>query len=397
MNFDLSTSRCSVDWFRGSLRKGLLSLSFSFEDFCCELYSIDSRFDFSNFILQPTGIYNYKYRYVHKDCPSLMFAFNLPNDLVCDLSDNFNFASYVIDFNCRNPGLFFNFSGEACRFIGDDSLKFFFKHFERHYDVCVTRLDLALDFFDPDNSIVPFLQNGFSNFLYPKVGDISISSGLYRVPGNIKSYVNFYPDGKQTTNFSLGNHGSSRGMIRLYDKFHQFTYSNPFYVVDSDGKSVIDYPEQMYSSYWYRLELECHRCGDVYFANEVFHYLVQSDFNIFSSFGQGISGFLSFSLVSYVYDSRVEFSSSTEWLEFLDILSQNIDFVKLVVDKFHVRRSVDYYWGLLSHFSCLVSAFEQLKILDYKRFNSLMLSARQRRVTDPKLCLDYSQMNVFKF
>lgn len=372
MIYDKNTMIPCIDWFRGILPVDDVMSLFD------NMSSIDSRLDFSNFEKLDLCFLNFRQRYVYRDLPSFIIAFN-------PVADSYPHCM-VADMNCRNKGIMINFSGDVIRFLGHDTLVNLFKLFNNAGVKC-TRLDLALDFFDKDNSVVPLFLEGFSNFIAPShKGCLIVKGGFKRSPSNLKKYVNVYEDGSETFNYTLGNHASEHGMIRLYDKFYETKYGRNRKIADQilNGRS-----------YWYRCEVELHNSRSVDWACQGFNYLIQSNFNLSATYGQCLSEFISVSILDSVATSVLNlFSACSEWEQFIIELQSSIHFVQLVREKF-IAKDLSYYWDLASNYSTLISVFRDLQTLDPGKFADIVKSGRNKRRTDPLKKIKYSCVNSF--
>lgn len=301
----------SIDWFRGVVKMD------NIRTFCDNMAEIDDRLKFENFVYDGRSMLNFKKRYLHLQVPSLTFAFNPV--------DEFDNNCVSCNLNHNNKYILVSFSGDAIRYLGSDTLKKLFIMF-KNVGVHVTRLDLALDFFDKDNDVVPFMQKGLSNFLCPSNDALTVR-GLNRIPSNYKCYVNQYLNdndnkkGKTTFSYSLGHHGSNHGMFRLYDKFYEVKYGRHSERADEmlSGRK-----------YWYRAELELHHSREVPWADDAFNYLIISNFNLYAVYGQCLSDFISFDVVSEIYNygrNDIRYIDCSDWLEFIEELKQTIHFV----------------------------------------------------------------------
>lgn len=350
-----------VDWLRG-----IVTFT-DVNDFFAQLGKIDRRLSSENFSLYGTGLLNYSKRFVHKEVPSLTFAFNPaePSDEDCMIASN---ISYSV--NKVNPFILISLSGDAIRFLGSDSLKSLIKFLHKNEFRC-TRLDLAIDCYDKDNPIVPLMQEAFSNFICPSVGDVTLKTQMARTPKNYQHYVNVEPKtGVVSHNYVLGNHGSSHGMLRLYDKRFECLY----------GRNAKFGPELVGDrEYWYRCELELHNGNHKDWAQEAFVRLATSD-ALYALFGKSLSDF--FSIVQKKY-SGVNHSDKDlvviDWNAFIDQLVKTIHFVQLVKDKFvdtSFKKFEDYLW----HNKRVFYIFQALDSLLPGLWRDLISSGRRRHV-----------------
>ncbi len=299
-----------IDWLRGIVKL------YDIPSFLSDLEKIDSRLSADNFELYGVaGLLNFSKRFVHKDCHSLTFAFNPsdPSDPECMSA---SIVSY--DVNKVNPFILVSLSGDAIRFLGSDTLHLLVQYFSSNSFKC-TRIDLAFDCYDSNNPIVPLLQTAFRNFICPSKGDITLKTSISRVPKNFQMHVNVDPKtGVASENYTIGHHGSSHGMVRLYDKRFESLYGrNARYGSELVGDK----------DYWYRCELELHNGKHRDWADECFVRLAQSD-SLYALFGRSLSDF--FSIVQKKYNGSFQGSKDVVvvlWNEFIDELVKSINFV----------------------------------------------------------------------
>jgi hypothetical protein len=360
---DKKTMVPCVDWFRGIVPMN------DVREFCAELAKIDDRLRFENFVYDGRSMLNYTRRYCHIDVPSLTFAFN-PIEECGDLS-------LIADPNSNNKHILFSLSGDAIRYLGHESLRTLL-YWLYIADTKCTRLDLALDFFDASNDVIPMILEGCGNFIGPKNKDLTVHGLLKRDPVNWKCFINRYKDGTQSYGYNIGNHGSEHGMFRVYDKKYETLYGrNRSLASDLLGDR----------DYWYRAELELHNGRSVDWAGQALKYLVDSDFNVYAVFGQCLSEFISFKYVKYACTGTYE--DCETWDAFIYELTSCIHFVQLVKEKF-VPRDLEYHWAQASHYSVMLSAFLDLSRSNPSRFWKLIKDGRERRQTQGDKRLRYS-------
>lgn len=363
---DKKTMVPCVDWFRGIVDIDDVSR------FCDLLESVDCRLKFDNFVSDGRSMLNFGRRYCHVEVPSLTFAFNPidPFDPECLIADPY----------ANNKHILFSLSGDAIRYLGSDTLLGIFRLLFKIGCKC-TRIDFALDFFDPQNKIVPLMQEGLENFIAPQKGVIVASSKMKRDPVNWKCYINRYPDGSRTVGYDLGNHGSNHGMLRLYDKRYETLYGRH----RNRSEAMLKGRE-----YWYRAELELHNGRENLWADDAFTLFCCNNFNLYAIFGRTLSEFVSFCYVKFVSDGS--FSVVDEWDEFIQSLVGVIHFVELVREKF-IPKDLEYHWSMAKHYSSMLSAFLDLARTDRRRFNALISEGREKRLQSPDKQIRYYAIN----
>lgn len=298
-----------VDWIRG-----IVELH-DVVEFTKKLEKIDSRLSLDNFVLHGCGMLNYSKRFNHITVPSLTFAFN-----PIDPDDDDCMTAMIEDYSVsnKNPFILISLSGDAIRFVGSETLQKLIKLLSEHRFYC-TRLDLAADIYDSENPLVPLLQEAFSNFMCPQPGDVTVKAQLKRDPNNFKEIVNTDPKtGAKSINYTLGNHGSSHGMLRLYDKRLESLYGRNRKI----GAEMVGDRD-----YWWRLELELHNGSHRAWAQAAFYNLA-SNMPLFCLYGHCLKDYITIVQKKYAGSSHTDLDVVIiAWNEFIDELVKSIHFV----------------------------------------------------------------------
>lgn len=300
-----------VDWFRGIVPVTDIKL------FLEQLGRIDKRLEPDNWIKTERTMLNYSCRWVHYEKESLTFAYN-------PIPEEDRFSAFG-DYACKpdqsnNPFVLVSLSGDALRYLGADTVRALFQFFAGleldGIGTKCTRIDLAMDFYDENNNIVPLMQDCFAHFMSPVKGEPCVIANLVRRPTNWQCYLNRYPDKDLTTyNYTIGNHGSSHGMFRLYDKLYETMYGRNARFAD---EMIGD------REYWFRGELELHNCRERQWANEAFYSVCNND-DLYAIYGKCLSDFFR---LSEKCKTEVRFSDiSVIWSDFLAFLASDIHFV----------------------------------------------------------------------
>lgn len=305
-----------IDWLRGVVKLQYV------DEFVRDLEKIDSRLSWDNFEeWTGGGLLNYSRRFVHREVPSIAFAFNPKEEgsLIAVSEDQDTEKK-------RNPYILFSLSGDALRYIGDKSLKEICKYLYQNEFVC-TRIDYALDIFKGAESIVELFSGALENFMNPQIGETAIKTQIKRVPGNLQIHQYSYPKGETFKNYTLGNHGSDHGMFRLYNKHFECLYGRNKKI----GEQLLDGRD-----YWWRAEIELHNSNWRLWAAESFNNLVLQGFPITSCWANAMDKY--FTIIFVKNKSQLNNLSIAvmvpEWEEFIAYLYNNIDFVQLVREKY---------------------------------------------------------------
>lgn len=218
-------------------------------------------------------------------------------------------------------GLFISISGDGCRYINTffkGGFSEFIKFISFYNPVC-TRIDMACDILDENNSIVPMIQ-AFSRCAYDSDGDIILNSKLRRQNGYV-TINTVYDDliNDFTDNVTIGGRSSTKGTLQLYNKRVE--------VATGRLSEISDRYYAAYNNpdYWWRLEYRCKS-----FAQNIFNVLFTD--GVIAAFRQAANDFGSFCINDNSY-SISRCSVEISWSEFIDFLSDlvnNIHFVELI-------------------------------------------------------------------
>ena len=322
-----------VDWFRGVVEVDNLT------DLLVSFSQIDDRLSLSSWVITSPWR-NYAMRLCHKEMPSFSFGFNPlhlhPIDLPEVLSSSRPIMilttptkrelladdEYSVLARGRNPGVLLNLSGDACRWLGDDSLKALVSLLAEQFAFHCTRLDIALDIDDSENEIVPLFNDAFSNFWDWEIGDNSISTPLKRSNGSLLSFGRRSTKFDLLNNWTMGTHGSKSAMLRLYDKLEELKYAKK--VSPEVSEALIDGRD-----YYWRLELEMHND----FANKAFYFLTQS-FSPSAVLGQMLPLYCKVVITASSTCASASAEVHPVFLGMIEDLLQNAHFVQLVKDPF---------------------------------------------------------------
>lgn len=324
MNYNENDFAFGIDWLHGVLPFNDVTALWS------ALGSIDSRLGPDYW--KPLGTFrNYNTRFICQGKPSITIAFN--QDYLADpYSNKWYYSknpsetpiSLLAEDHPYNPGIFVSISGDGLRFINDKpgALKQILKYFRLQKFSC-SRIDFYCDFFNPKNKIIPHVIKSFNNAVLEKPGGFCLRSNMRRTSGSsgtvdVHSYVDtIRPGGKKVTNVTFGNHGSSFGMFRCYDKWFEI----------SSGRLNL-YKEEMLKrcddQYWYRIEYELHNGNTVRRAESIFNNLADDLMNVRECFGWCVNQM--FDIVKIKYSQQK--IDRREVSEIWDTFRQIIHFVQ---------------------------------------------------------------------
>lgn len=306
----------SVDWL--NVRIDVKDLDGFFMDLCLSLVDPDTGYAplTRNMIEVRScgGVCFYKNAYYVPACglSSLLFCFNTDSDgkLVTEWTKEQNLAH----------GVLVSVSGDGCRYIEDmfpGAMLKFCEILDRYNAHC-SRIDLACDFLDKNNAIVPLVQLYGQQAYDRDNASVDLNCGIHRKPGFCKLDLVFDPDsGKYETNVTVGGHASRKGTLQLYNKKVEMLQGRN----RQFAKEI--FAQMGVTDYWWRLEYRCKSFGD-----NVFRFLLKN--GIISAYRYACSCFGNF--VIPIYDSinigRCPLSDDwSEYLEYLDSIIQNRTFV----------------------------------------------------------------------
>lgn len=294
-----------------------------------DLAKIDSDFSFDSFDLNENkGLYNYRVSLVHKLCP-LKICWN-PLSYFLEGPSSPYFACSPAESN--NPFVFFSFSGDALRFFRrNNKLSEVFQLFGK-IGCRASRFDIALDLFE-DNPVIGLLQEACRYSINACVGKPTFKTKLNRTkPDNFllhecvdPDFVHpDFPDDGRFWNVTLGNHSSSFGMFRMYNKLFEVKYGR----LSSLADDYLSAKGLTRTSFWYRLEYELHKER----ADQVFQLLLS---DLVTSDDCFLSAFLSVASTMFTPVDLSSFSGLQNqsvcpvWEQFFDELRKSIHFVEL--------------------------------------------------------------------
>lgn len=294
-NFDwVKSENFSLDWLQGHFEVSSLTDIFSafseigFDaDSFVYYYDMNSRFYRDTFTYAPAmGDIRIMYNAMEKDWHSASDPFMwtdsnnvdhriaLHSKAYCKYElQNFMLPSFeVTDREELNQHFYLSVSGDGLRFLRKENLYIPFLKVLRAFDFHCTRLDIALDIYDKDNGLVNLIDEAF---MYVDGQSETMVTTYMQRSKNIRRYTNTYGFDRPNPNtfaLSFGNHGSSSGMLRIYDKLHEMLYGNNSRVTKNYVSDI---------DYWYRYELEAHND----FAWNLFNYIIdECEFNLAPAF-----------------------------------------------------------------------------------------------------------------
>ncbi len=296
----------SFDWLNGTLP--FYDVRYFFD--CLE--KIHPDLAFSEFHDRNRGIYNYSTSFGLLGDSRFIVAFNPDYDRYePQYSNDFDsYPMYAVD-SGFNPGIFVSISGDGLRYLnslGDDLVYKLFSFFKKNV-VKGSRIDVACDIFEKDNPVVPLLIEAFMYAINRQGGAPTLVSNIRRTPENIGIFLNSDPFRKDN-NFSysirFGNHGSSWGMFRMYDKWLEVKTGRLKKYADKllEGKD-----------YWYRIEYELHKEH----AQELFNLF--DELSVAQCFGYAAEDMFKVVIPKSEKTQSDKCSISVVWAEFLEYIS----------------------------------------------------------------------------
>lgn len=305
----------SFDWLNGTLP--FYDVRYFFD--CLE--KIHPDLAFSEFHDRNRGIYNYSTSFGLLGDSRFIVAFNPDYDNYdSNYGNDFGYYPMHAVNGGFNPGIFVSISGDGLRYLnslGEDIVYKLFAFFKKN-GFKASRLDVACDIYDKENPVVPLLIEAFYYAVKRVAGAPTLVSNIRRTPNNINIYVTPDPyrnDNDFSQGISFGNHGSSWGMFRMYDKWLEVKIGRLSKYADEllEGKD-----------YWYRLEYELHKEH----AQELFNLFDQ--LSVAQCFGYAADDMFNVVIPKTENTRSNECSISVVWTEFLEYVSSNIHFVQLV-------------------------------------------------------------------
>lgn len=285
------------------------------------LSEIDSHLDFDCFTCFPDrGTYNYSFTLIHNVCP-LRIAWNPVSDYLHCPGDDFIACDQG---ESNNPFVFISFSGDALRYFNNRGhLAEIFKLFG-DYGCSSSRLDVALDLFE-ESPVVGLLEEAVRYTVNFQKGKPTLKTKLNRTkPDNFLLYEYSDPDTSESFyNIQIGNHSSSFGMFRCYNKLFEVKYGR----LKEFSDQILSSHNLSRNGYWWRLEYELHKDR----ADQLFQLLLS---DLQTSDDCFMSAFLSVSTTMFtpvVLEDMTITRNDTceEWVEFIEELSKTIHFVQL--------------------------------------------------------------------
>lgn len=297
--YSVDNTKFSVDWL--NVRLSVDNLNQFLDDLCS---AMDYVIDVDDILPRESGgvcFYKYGYYIPAAGYSSVVFAYNVDEYGVI-----INEPGYR-----TNYGLLVSVSGDGCRYLNSlcvNGLEKFIRFISR-YDPHCTRIDLACDFLDKDNKVVPMIQRYGMSAYDREHSTIDLNCDIRRKPGFCQLDM-VYDDllNTYTTNVTVGGRNSTKGTLQLYNKRVEMQTGRLSEIAEKTFSEygVIDY--------WWRLEYRCKS-----FAQGVFDALLKD--GIVSAFYNAANGFGAFVEVDDSNLSRCSLSEA--WSEFLSWVEQN--------------------------------------------------------------------------
>ena len=240
-------TRFSVDWL--NCRLDVRDLEAFFADFCSSFRSADGKAPITREDIKERengGVCFYKLGYYLPACglSSVVFAYNVDSN-----------GNLLWEPGYRtNYGVLVSVSGDGCRYLNSlipDGMRVFMEFLTKYNPHC-TRIDMACDFLDKDNGVVPLIQK-YADCAYDREkAEIDFTCNLQRKSGFCTAFLVYDEDEKAfTKNVQVGTRQSEKGLLRLYNKKVEIKTGRLSKVSDEIFK------QYGVSDYWYRLEYVC--------------------------------------------------------------------------------------------------------------------------------------------
>lgn len=313
----LDTTKYTLDWLQGVLPFSDVRQLFK------ALGEIDDRLKLENWAVMGS-LRNYRTRFVCNGMPAVSIAYNDDfmadpyNDSLWFTNPDSSTVSLVAEDHPYNPGIFVSISGDGLRWLNcvPGTVENLLKYLHLQAFKC-SRLDVACDIFEPKNDLVPTVLKAFKNAVSMRPGRLALRSNMRRTSGK-NGTVKLYPytdtlrgESKTIWNCSFGDHGSSFGMFRCYDKWFEI----------ASGR-LSNYSKEMLSSlphqYWYRLEYELHNGKSVAHASIVFNLLAEGKLNVKSAFGWCVENMFDIVKIKDSFEKVDRREVNAVWQQFLN-------------------------------------------------------------------------------
>lgn len=257
----------SVDWL--SIRLDGLN---SPVDFCLEFEKV---FPGVEIMQRPAGginFYRNAYYVPAAGHSSILFCWNE--------DDNGDYLKEHID--SVPHGLFISVSGDGCRYLNSlkkDGLRAFCSLCSL-YEYNVTRIDVACDFLDSDNGVVPMIQLWASQYYLDCDKEYGLSCNMKKEGLVSKHYVYDRELKQETFNITVGSRDSRKGVMQLYNK-----------KVEMENGRLSDIKDRTFqeygvTDYWWRLEYRCKSFSEAVFQNLLKGGIIAAYLSAMDNFGR---------------------------------------------------------------------------------------------------------------
>lgn len=245
-----------------------------------------------------------------------------------------------------NRGILLNISGDGLRYLGSEN---FFKLIGRlsdKWDSHYTRIDLACDFYNPENTVIPLILGAVENTLHERVGCPGIVSRCHDLQlFNNKDKFNHTVSRSAT----IGKRGGR--FTRIYDKCLEQRLK-PY-----NSKRIDEIPD-----YWYRIELEVRPTTTYEEPNTIVKYLLDG-VSLQECFLNQLNKAFRVDYIKGRYEYNFRSEDDEIWQAFLIDLSQNKYFVEFVYLEY-VGRSVSAETNM-EHYSNMIFTLLSILPKDY--------------------------------
>lgn len=382
----LETTKYTLDWLQGVLPFSNVRQLFR------ALGEIDDRLKYENWSVFG-NLRNYRTRFICQGKASVSIAYNDDpfqdpyNKNLWHSSELNDDVSLIAEDHPFNPGIFVSISGDGLRWLNavSGTVDKIIKYFRLQGFNC-SRLDLACDVFDPNNDLVPTVLKAFKNAVAKRPNRLTLRSNIRRTSGKNGSVKLFpytddirYPDDpKQIWNVTFGNHGSSFGMFRCYDKWFEIASGR---LNSYSSEMLKDLPHQ----YWYRLEYEIHNGKMKKYAASLFNALADGQVNVQTGFGWCAENMFDIVKLKDAHQNISYSLVSDAWSQFI---AYTIHFVQLGLDLVStpwVEKTPEKFRSFIRHVSKMCYKIQKLFDAD-PQFRDEVLEIGQQKYDHDIIC-----------
>ncbi len=256
------------------------------------------------------GVNFYKRAYY---CPEvgpggIIFGYNV--------DENGDFISSKVGYGTLH-GLSITVSGDGCRFLNSAIPNGFycFVNLIARYNYNVSRIDMACDFLDDTNAIVPLIQLWAEQY-YLDIDERQKCFGLQcgmHYENLVQKTLVYDPDYRQEAfNVTVGKRDSKKGVMQLYNKKVEIKKGR----LSDIARDT--YAQYGVTDYWWRLEYRCKS-----YSPTVFENLLKN--GVYAAFLSSMDGFGRFYIPHYDKHNAALNITCVDWESFRQFIIGNLD------------------------------------------------------------------------